>query len=225
MERSTPFARCACALILAATFCTGGSALAGHKVITDPDNGMGPNNRPAFLIVSVAETFDLPVIDRLSGAVRANAEDLGSPVVLVNIGTYFAGDSIETTRFKGLSPIAIDLDAVPPDPDTGLPPNFDGHQFTIVGSFRTLAPDDTVHMMTPYPGIIAPQVQQAFFNASAFFGDEGALSPFPSTVELALFVYDHQLGAGAGFNEIMTGLFAADPPPAMELVCHSPCES
>lgn len=217
MERTTPFALRACALILAAAFCIGGSAVADDVPPPDPNNGFGPNNRPAFLFVSVSGTFATPVIDVASEDVRATAGSLGTPVVMVNIGTYVAGPSIRTTRFQGLSPISIDLGEDPPD--------FDGHEFTIVGSFKTLLPDNRVHMMTPYPGVIPTQVQQAVFNASAFLGDPDALPTFPTTTQVALFVYDHQLGAGAELAEITTALFSSDPLPADELVCHSPCEA
>jgi len=105
-----------------------------------------------------------------------------------------------------------------------LPPNFDGHQFTILGSFRTLDPDDTIHMMTPYPGVISRQVQTAFFNASAFFDDLEALPRYPTTVQMALFVYDHQSEAGASLPDILDAMFVADPPPGLVLAGFSPSE-
>jgi hypothetical protein len=79
----------------------------------------------------------------------------------------------------------------------------------MVGSFKTLAPDSTIHLMTPYPQPISPQVQQAYYNASVFF-DDGRLSPFPSTVEAALFIYDNQGVAGATINEILQEIFFVD---------------
>jgi hypothetical protein len=52
-------------------------------------------------------------------------------------------------------------------------------------------------------------VQQAYFNASPFF-DGGGLSQFPSTVEVALFIFDNQGLAGASINEILQEIFFVD---------------
>jgi hypothetical protein len=215
------FARFIAASVVFGALCFGGSAAASE----DPNNGFGPNDRPTFLFVSISQGFDVPPVgEEPTPELRTSAGLLGSKVVRVNLGTYAAGGAIATTRFDGLGPISIDLSDVPPDPGTELPPNFDQHQFTVLGSFRTLDPDDVIHMMTPYPGVIAPQVQTAFFNASAFFDDPEALPKYPTTVQMALFVYDHQLGAGAGLQDVLDAMFVANPGPPIVLAGSSPSE-
>ncbi len=191
--------KCLAASLVFGSLCFGGMAIADDvEIPPDPNNGFGPNNRPAFLLVSIPQTFDVPDLSDFSEeTLRAQADTLGSQV---------------------------DLTDAPPDPGTDLPPTFDGHQFTIVGSFRTLLPDFTIHMMTPYPGVIAPQVQQAFFNASVFFDDDGALPKYPTTVQMALFVYDHQADAGASIPDILDAMFVAVPPPGLVLAGVSPSE-
>jgi len=195
----------AAALLGLGALCVGGTAMADDVL---PD----PNNRPAFLIVSAEPEFEIPSDeDILLG-------DEGSPVVLVNIGTYLAGENLKGTRFEGLSPVIIDLVGVPLDADG----SFDGHQFTILGSFKTLDPDAQVHMMTPYPGGVVDAAELAFFNASPYFGD---LARFPTTVSMAQFVYDNQGDAGATLQEILQAMFAVPTGSPLELVCHSPCEA
>jgi hypothetical protein len=213
------------ASLVSGGLCFGGRAIASDSENFDPDNGYGPNDRPAFLFVSIAPTFVVPDLSDLSEeSIRAEAPQLGSQMVRVNVGDYVAGPSIDTTRFTGLTPLTIDLSGLPPEPGTEQPVNFDGHEFTILGSFRTLDPDDTIHMMTPYPGPIAPNVQQAFFNASVFFDDPEALPKYPTTVEMALFVYDHQGEAGAAIPDILGAMFVANPPPPLVLAGSSPSE-
>jgi hypothetical protein len=225
MTGNSRFARYMAASLVFGSLCFGATAVADDVQPFDPNNGFGPNDRPAFLLVSVSQTFDVPNLSDFSEeTLRAQADTLGSQVVRVTLGNYVAGGGIKTTRFAGLGQVSIDLSDVPPDPGTALPPNFDGHQYTIVGSFRTQDPDDTIHMMTPYPGVISPQVQQAFFNASAFFDDPEALPKYPTTVQMALFVYDHQSEAGASIPDILDAMFVADPPPGLVLAGASPSE-
>jgi hypothetical protein len=208
----------------------------GRAVLASEED-FGPNNRPAFLLVSIADTFDLPAVPLLENgsedvqsvrdAIAAGATEAGSPLVRVTVGTYVAGPNFKTTRFSGLSPITIDLGPAPPDPATGQPASYDGHQFTILGSFKTLDPDATIHMMTPYPGGVTSAAEVAFFNASAFVDDlEGGLSLFPTTLEAALFVYDHQgADTGATLQEIVDTMFDVPTGSPLEMVCHSPCEA
>jgi hypothetical protein len=209
----------------------------GRAVLADEED-FGPNNRPAFLLVSIADTFDVPTIPLLEGgsedvqsvrdAIAAGAAEAGSPLVRVTIGTYVAGENFKTTRFSGLSPITIDLGDAPPDPLTGEPSDYDGNQFTILGSFKTLDPDDTIHMMTPYSGGVTSAGELAFFNASPFFDDldlEDALPPFPTTLQVALFVYDHKGDAEATLQEIADSMFDVPTESPLQMVCHSPCEA
>ena len=191
--------------------------------VTDVNNGYGPNDRPVYAFISATDTFILPFVDVNDRRLRTRAPSLGSPMICLKIGTFIAGDSIETTRFVSAEPATFDPDEVPNEPGPGsVPAEYVGHPLTMVGSFKTLAPDSAIHLMTPYPQPISPQVQKAFFNASVFL-ETGALSPFPSTVEVALFIYDNQGDAGASINSILQEIFFVDlaapvvlepPPPA-----------
>ena len=178
---------------------------------TDPNNGFGPTDRPVFAFISVTDTFDLPNIDVIDDELRDNAANLGSQMIRLKIGTFRAGTSIRTTRFLSDGPVLFDTTFLPPDPETGGPANFDGNHVTMVGSFKTLAPDSTIHLMTPYTNLISASVQKAYFNASVFFDDlRAGLGTYPSTVEVALFIFDHQGDAGASINDIMQQVFHVD---------------
>jgi hypothetical protein len=59
-------------------------------------------------------------------------------------------------------------------------------------------------MVTPDPDPILPAVQEAFFRASALF--DQIPSPYPTTVELACFIYENQGDAGADVNDIMAAI-------------------
>jgi hypothetical protein len=204
-----------------------GVATGDHAPVLDPNNGYGDNNRPAHVFVSVTDEFGIPDVSGLTDKrLRATADQLGTPVVRANLGTYVAGPNIELTRFLTAGTVELDLSTVPDDPDTGDAPDFDDNQATIVGSFKTLAPDSAIHMMTPYPGEIVARVQEAWFNASPFLDDAGALPPFPTTVEIALFVYDHQGDAGATVQEVLNVVFGTvSGSPVVEIICESPCEA
>lgn len=204
MSSGSRFVRCAFAVSVAGALYLGGTASAD-----------GDNDRPAFIIVSVSSEFDLDP--------NPDALPVGSPVVIARIGTYIAGDSIKTTRFDGRGQFEIDLLNLPPDPATGLPPNFNDHQFTIVGSFKTLDPDATIHMMTPYPDAIPAHVQEAFFNASPFLEDYLAGNPFPTTVEVAQFIVDNG-DTEATLPEVLEAVFDTESS-NLQLVCESPCEA
>lgn len=182
------------------------------------DSGTSTNDRPVYAFVSVADTFVLPTIDTINHQLRRNASDLGSKMICLKVGTFLAGPDIETTRYASDGAVSFDPFLVPPEPGTEDPANFVGNHVTIVGSFKTLEPDSSIHLMTPYSNLISPHVQQAYFNASPFF--EGALSPFPSTVEVALFIYDNQGAAGASINEILQEIFHVDL--AVPVVLESP---
>jgi hypothetical protein len=208
MSSGSRFVRSAFALLAAGGLYFGGSAAAD-----------GDNDRPAFIIVSVTPEFDLD----------PNPDDLpvGSPVVIARIGTYIAGDSIKSTRFDGRGQFELDLSNLPPDPsDPENDPDFNDNQFTIVGSFKTLDPDATIHVMTPYPDVIPAHVQEAFFNASPFLEDFIAATPFPTTVQIAQFIVDNQgdMEVDATLDEVLDGMFSTESS-NLQLVCESPCEA
>ncbi|MHC5012314.1 MAG: hypothetical protein ACYTG6_15445, partial [Planctomycetota bacterium] len=172
----------------------------------DPDGGFGPNDRPVYLIISLTDDFDLPVVERVNGSMRNSCDEMGSQTIVVPIGTYVAGQDIGDTRYEGDDLTTIDLNNLPPDPATGLPldpETLDMNQTTIVGSFCTFGGE--VHLVTPDPAPILPPVQEAFFNASPFFGE---LSEYPTTVEIAYFIYERQGSAGAEFQDILNSVFS-----------------
>ena len=177
--------------------------------VGDPNNGYGPNNRPVYAFVSLDDTFNLPVLGEVDQDLRDAAASMGSQMIRLKIGTFLAGPSIRTTRFRSDGLVTFDPNDVPPDTN-GNPPDFEGNHLTIVGSFKTLAPDLNIHLMTPYPQPISASVQQAYFNASVFF-DNGALSRFPTTVEVALFIFDNQGSAGASIDDILVEIFHVEP--------------
>jgi hypothetical protein len=183
----------------------------------DPNNGWGPNNRPVYAFVSVTDAFSLPSIGTVDQNLRNNAQYLGSPVVRLKMGSFAAGSTVETTRYLSDGVVHFDPNSVPPDPITGGTADFDGNQVTIVGSFKTLSPSNQIHLMTPYEGSIDSTVQTAYFNASVYF--EQGLSPFANTVQTALFIYDHQRGAGATMNAILQGIFHVDADRPVLLDC------
>ncbi|MHC4548873.1 MAG: hypothetical protein ACYTEZ_08845 [Planctomycetota bacterium] len=200
------------------------------KAQADVNGGFGPDDRPAFLVISLEPQFDLPVVDKVNGALANQCTDMGSPVALYNIGTFVAGPDIESTRFEGADPIIFEP---PIDEATGLPYVIDANHATIVGSFKTTDPADPTpfHLMTPVPDVVAPippEVQEAVFNASPFIEPaiaSGELQPFPMTVELAYFIYSNQLSAGAQFQDILDSFFATDPFGPLTIGCTSPCEA
>jgi hypothetical protein len=189
------------------------TAIAGRPTALVADNGFGPTDRPVYFLISLADTFETPFIDKMNGGLMNQAEEMGSMVMLVPVGVYVAGAEIEDTRYEGNDTSFIDLENLPPDPDTGLPllpETLDMNPVSVVGSFCTF--NEQIHMVTPSPILIAPQVQEAFFRASAFFDQIG---PFATTVEIACFVYENQGDAGADINDIMTAMFTSP----MELSC------
>ena len=178
--------------------------------VFDPNNGYGPTDRPVFAFISATPIFELPIIGEVDERLRKRADSLGSPMICLNIGTFVAGDSIETTRFESPGVATFDPDEVPvPNSVKDVPAEFVGNQLTMVGGFKTLEPDSTIHLMTPYPQPISPNVQKAYFNASVFF-ENGVLGTFPTTVKVALFIFDNQGDAGASINDILQQIFFVD---------------
>ena len=190
-----------------------GSATAGRPSQDVPDGGFGPNNRPVFFVISLTDDFFMPYINKVNGKVMNQADEMGTQLMIVPVGEYVAGYDIGDTRFIGDSLTAIDLDLLPPDPETGLPMDreeLNQNQVTVLGSFCTFT--EEIHMVTPDPNPIVPPVQEAFFRASALFGD---LPPVLTTVELACFIHENQGNANADVNEIADAIMAT----SMRLTC------
>ena len=190
----------------------------------------GDNDGPAFLLVSIADPltglpeseFQTPFINQVNGRVLNEAHEMGSTVALIKTGYVIAGFEVETTRFEGDNSV--------PAPDLGGA-IIDGHQATFIGGFRTHG-DGVIHVATPSPedgpeaNPIPVAVQEAYFNASRMFeqaqmlpeGDPGHLPAFPTTVELACFIYKFGM-VDVDVNEVMQSLFVGD----MSMECGSPC--
>ncbi|UCE87498.1 MAG: hypothetical protein JSU66_07230 [Deltaproteobacteria bacterium] len=182
-------------------------------------NGMyNDYDRPVFLLINLEDDFRFVEFDRVTGKVLNEAEDTGSRVLVLQIGVYRAGFDIFDTRYEGMAPGEVDLDAIPLiDPNTGLPypdgvESLDHNDATVLGAFKTMG-DGVPHMVTPVPDAIPEAVQEAFFNSSPFFDELVANSQngiYPTTHELACFVYERQGDAGAEFNDIHHAMFASN---------------
>ena len=199
-------------------------ARADDVIIIDPNNGYGANNRPGFLFVSATDTFGVPDISDISvESLRDTAGSLGTPLVGVKIGTHIAGPTLRKSRFESLGDVLVSFDGFVDD--TGQTPTYQDNQATIVGSLKLLAPDNSIHMITPYPGSISASVQEAWFNASVWLEGTTELPQFPTTVQVALFVYDHQGTAGASVQSILQAVFGtvSGSPPVTLTVNGSLC--
>jgi hypothetical protein len=167
----------------------------GRAVAEDPPYAEG--SAPVYLIISFDDTFVTGVH--------------ASQMIVVNVGTFVGGDGILDTRFavnESLNEIVL--------PDGRRDPSFEELQTnaaTLFGSFMTgdLA---EVHMVTPAPGEIPPEIQDAVFRA----GHEGRIDallleePFPTTTEVAEVVVDAlPPGAPYGLSQVQTYLFGSAP--------------
>ena len=151
----------------------------GALVPEDPNGGYGANDRPVYLILSLVDEFEIP---ELSG--RCDVQDPeGSQTFIINIGTFLAGQEVPDTRFELLKILGeIDL------PGELTLADLDGYQITILGSFDTFSPN-SIHLASPDEGDVPVKVQEAFFFASPFLDDE-FLQQFPTTGEIAQFIFD-----------------------------------
>ncbi|MHC4932791.1 MAG: hypothetical protein ACYTGV_11445, partial [Planctomycetota bacterium] len=99
----------------------------------------------------------------------------------------------------------------------------------IIGAFKSTDPLDPTpfHLMTSTENLIGSAAQEAIFNASPFI--EPALGvdlpQFPTTVELALFIYNNQGDAGADINDIQAAFFDHDDEINPPLFMSSPSTS
>jgi hypothetical protein len=147
--------------------------------VWDPNGGFGPNNRPVYLILSLDETFDTS-----DCVCECEVCECGSDTIIINIGTFLAGDEIPDTRFE-LRELA---EGILSDLDLEL---LDGHQITILGAFDTISPN-SIHLASPDEGDVPVKVQEAFFLASPFLTPE--IEQQLTTVEIAQFIFETATG-------------------------------
>jgi len=140
-----------------------------------------PINGPVFLILSLEQDFDTP-------ADLTDKKAKGSATVVVEIGDFIAGQDIFNTRFEAKKSVKVKL----PNKIKSFA-KLNGYAFTILGAFD--APDASVHLVSPYDEYdpaatpIPAGVEEAFFLASPFLTDE-FVNEFPTTVEIAQFIFD-----------------------------------
>ena len=152
----------------------------GFDCVRDPNGGFGPNNRPVYLVLSLDDEFDT------TGCVcDCEVCQCGSDTVIINIGTFLAGFKVPDTRFALKEFAAGILEGL----NLEL---LDGHEITIIGAFDTFSPN-SVHLASPTEEDIPLKVQEAFFLASPFL-TEDIESQFPTTVEIAQFIFDAATG-------------------------------
>jgi hypothetical protein len=200
---------CRIALLAAAVIAWAAPVRAQGEV--DPNNGFGPNDRPAFLIISLTDDFDRPT---LPGPEDETPTPPGSPTLIVNLGTIVAGADVFRSRFETNT---VDLaDLVGALPDEIAFADLAGNEVTILGSFNTTGPEPAIHLVTPLPGVIPENVQEAFFHASPFFDElmQFGENPFPTTVEIAQFVVDKnaelETGVAISAQEILDTVFVTE---------------
>jgi hypothetical protein len=156
------------------------------------------NDGPVYLVLSIDETF-------YTGSGSGGGQSLTSctqppppppgRTVIVKIGTYVAGSEVGSTRFD--LETSIGSITLPLDKDLD---DLNGNEVTILGAFDTTSPD-TVHLITaadagadgdPMPR----KVQEAYFIAAPYFDDSAPpnqvtpLGDFPTTEEIATFIYE-----------------------------------
>jgi hypothetical protein len=106
-----------------------------------------------YLIASITGTFDkFP-------APTPNPDDLHqSQTILVRLGSVIGGAQVTDSR------VTLTAGTNLPHPDDVPLDQLNGHQVSIVGGVRTTTLDP--HMVTPTPGTIPPEIQEAFVQAS-----------------------------------------------------------
>jgi len=174
-----------------------GLCLAPGGADASPGDGpYGPYDRPVFLVISLTDDFQTP----------ATGNEIGSPTYILEVGTYVAGPGLADTRYVGLDLDMIDLSQLPFPPE-----DLDENQVTVLGSVRTYG--GSIHLFSPDPFPIPRSVQEAFFCASTLLGPaltNGQLPQFPTTLDLATFVFENQGPADATLDDIQDALFLTD---------------
>ena len=171
----------------------------------DPNGGYGPNNRPVYLVLSLAKEFDTPDVDTNCDGICDSDAPSGSRTFIINLGTFVAGEEIPDTRFELETALGeIEL------PEGLTLADLDGYAITILGAFDTFSPN-SIHLASPDEGDVPVKVQEAFFLASPFLTEELELQ-FPTTVEIARFIFD----AATGLNpELLNDLDGEGPEEAL----------
>lgn len=160
-----------------------------------PAQAQGPaKGEGVFLILSLDGDFD------------PDSDD-GATTLFVQIGSLEAGDTIYNTRYKKKSDVSIKL------PGKYKWSQLNGNAFTVIGSFN--APTESVHLITPEESPesdpIPRKVQEAFFAASPELTAE-LEDAFPTTMEIAQFIYDEARRIGAETDELGNPLRLAPGP-------------
>jgi hypothetical protein len=145
------------------------------RVQADTADETNPNG-PVFLILSLEEDFDTPTD-------LSNKKEKGSPTIIVEIGKFLRGVDVTDTKFKKYDSVKVKL----PKKIKSFAA-LKGYEFTILGSFDTDS-ENTIHLASPYDGEIPMGVEEAFFIASPYLTDE-FVNTFPTTVDIAQFIYD-----------------------------------
>ena len=200
LRRTAPLALLAAVLTFGASFPT--------------TSASGSNDGAGFLVISVSSTFDLPDVsqhcqsssdggchDNRCGCKKQKRNDKknctcelpsGSSLVVVPVGTFVAGYDVRNTFFESFGSTASDAlgDVIS---DLGGVEGLDGNQATIFGSVDTSGPN-SIHLLTPDPGSVPAEVQEAVFFASAALLALDPIDPtYPdTTVELAEFIWRNQ---------------------------------
>jgi hypothetical protein len=154
-------------------------------------NGDDAVGGPVFLILSLEEAFD-----------TADASEDGSGTVFVEIGKLIANQAIYDTRFE-TSDVSVKL------PKNIQWKKLDEFPFTVLGSFK--APKASVHLTSSHDGDVPQKVQEAFFLVSPELTEEFE-SQFPTTVEIAQFIYDRAVEI-AGEKDPDGNYIMPAPPP------------
>jgi len=189
--------------------------LLGWWVGPSSANGTGSEgDGPAFLVVSVSPTFSVPDVslhcqsssdggchDNRCGCKKRKRNDKknctctlpqGSALVVLPVGTFVAGYDVRHTFLESLEGITSDSLAAVIAALGGIE-SLNGNQSTVFGAVDTTGPN-SIHMLSPDPDAVPPQVQEAVFFASPELAAFDPADPaYPdTTVELANFIWLHQ---------------------------------
>jgi len=193
------------------------AAVLGFGPSMPATSASGSNDGTGFLVISVSSTFDLPDVsrhchssddggchDNRCGCKKRKRNDKkkctcelpeGSALVIVPIGTFVAGYDVRNTFFESFGETTSDAlaDVIA---DLGGVEGLDGNQATIFGGVDTTGPN-SIHLLTPDPGAVPAEVQEAvFFATPALFALDPADPQYPdTTIELAEFIWRNQAPA------------------------------
>lgn len=158
---------------------------------------------PVYLVISApADDFDVTDTPQTEGEIPESHSAVGTKTILVKIGMFHAGNAVADTRFTSASRTSIPL------PDGLLFEDLDGNQMTIIGGVLTESGD--IHMLSPSPDGIHPDVQIALHDATAAGALDDLLidSPFPSTYEIGYAVAGYlPEGSTLTVNDVEAGVF------------------